>query len=66
MLKVFNDVIGMEFGLDKCTNATFIKGRSTSMSEIKLDESTNIREVDREFPCKYLFQDEGKKYSIER
>ena len=62
MLKIFSGDIRMEFGLEK----TFIKERSTSMSEIKLDESTNIREVDREFPCKYLFQDEGKKYSIER
>ena len=41
----FSDDIGMEFGLDKCEKATFIRGRLTSKSEIKLDEDTSIREL---------------------
>lgn len=56
MLKIFSGDIRMEFGLEK----TFIKERSTSMSEIKLDESTNIRELDQENIHKYLGIDEGK------
>ena len=41
---VFSNDIGMEFDLDKCAKATFIRGRLTLTSEIKLDESTNIME----------------------
>ena len=47
-VKEFSDDIGMEPGLDKCEKATFIRGRLTSTSEIKLNEDTSIRELDQE------------------
>ena len=34
--KISDDSIGMEFGLDKCAKVTFIRGRLTSTSEIKV------------------------------
>ena len=55
----FSDDIGMEFGLDKCAKATFIRGRLTSMSEIKLNEDTSIKELYQEETYKYLGIDEG-------
>lgn len=42
--KIFSNDIGMELGLDKCAKATFIRGRITLTSEIKLNESTCIME----------------------
>ena len=42
-VKKFSDDVGMKFGLDKFANATFIRGRLTSTSEIKLNEDTSIR-----------------------
>ena len=44
-VKKFSDDIGMEFGLYKCAKTTFIRGRLTSTSEIKLNEDTSIREL---------------------
>ena len=49
----------MEFGLDKCAKATFIRGRLTSTSEVKLNEDTSIRELDQEETYKYLGIYEG-------
>ena len=47
-VKKFSDDIDMEFGLDKCAKPTFIRGRLTSTSEIKLSEDTSIRQLDQE------------------
>ena len=58
-VKKFSEDIGMEFGLDKCAKATFIRGRLTSTSEIKLNEDISIRELDQEETYKYLGIDEG-------
>ena len=58
-VKKFSDDIGMEFGLDRCAKATFIRGRLTSTSEIKLNEDTSIRELDQEETYKYLGTDEA-------
>ena len=58
-VKKFSDDIGMEFGLDKCAKATFIRGRLTSTSKIKLDEDANLRELDQEETYKYLGIDES-------
>ena len=57
-VKKFSDDIGMEFGLYKCAKATFIRGRLTSMGEIKLNEDTSIRKLDLEGTYKYLGIDE--------
>ena len=58
-VKKFSGDTGMEFGLDKCAKATFIRGRLTSTSQIKLNEDTSIRELDQEETYKYLGIDEG-------
>ena len=42
-VKEFSADIGLEFGLDKYAKATFIRGRITSTSEIKLNEDASIR-----------------------
>ena len=51
--KKLSDSIGMQFGLDKCAKATFIRGGLTSTSEIKLNEDTSIRKFDQEETNKY-------------
>ena len=38
-VKIFSKDIGTKYGLDKCAKSIFIRGRLTSTSEIKLDES---------------------------
>ena len=47
-VKTFSDDIGMEFSLDKCAKAIFVRGRLGSTIEIKLNEDTSIRELDQE------------------
>ena len=44
----------MEFGLDKCAKATFIRGRLTSKRNIKLNEDTSIRKLGQDETNKYL------------
>ena len=58
-VKKFSDNIDMEFGLDKCAKATFIRGRLTSTSEIRFNEDTSIRELDQDETYKYLGIDDG-------
>ena len=53
-LKIFRDDIGLQFSLDKSAKATFIRRRWTSASEIKLNGSTSIRELDQEVTYRYL------------
>ena len=40
-----SDDIGMEFGLDKCTKATFSKGKLTRTTTVKLNIDTTICEL---------------------
>ena len=49
----------MEFGLDKCAKATFIKGKLTKTSNIVLNQDTAIKELDQEGTYKYLGINEG-------
>ena len=44
----------MEFGLDKCTKATFKKGRLADSSNIELDLNTVIQDLEQEGTSKYL------------
>ena len=53
-VKTFSDDIGMEFGLDKCAKATFIRGRLTSTRKIKLSEDTSIRKLGQDETNIYL------------
>ena len=57
-VKQFSDDIGMEFGLDKCAKASFIKGKFTRTTAVELDIDTAIRELDQEETYKYLGIDE--------
>ena len=49
----------MEFGLDKCAKATFIKGKLTKTSNIVLNQDTAMKELDQEGTYKYLGINEG-------
>ena len=59
IIKIFSDDIKMEFGLDKCTKATVIKGKLTKTSNIVLNQDTAIKELDQEGTYKYLGINEG-------
>ena len=59
IIKIFSNDIKMEFGLDKCTKATFIKGKLTRTSDIVLNQDTAIKELDREGTYNYLGINEG-------
>ena len=53
-MKQFSDDIGMEFRLDKCAKATFIKSKLTRATAAELDIGTTIRKLDQEETCKCL------------
>ena len=59
IIKIFSDDIKMEFGLDKYSKATFIKGKLTKTSNIVLNQDTAIKELDQEGTYKYLGINEG-------
>ena len=58
-VKQFSNDICMDFGLDKCAKATFLRGRLAKTSSISLDPDTTIRELDPEEMYKYLGVNEG-------
>ena len=58
-VKQFIDDICMEFRLDRCAKATFIKGKFTRTTAVELDIDTTICELDQEKTYKYLGIDEG-------
>ena len=58
-VKQFRDDIGIEFGLDKCAKASFIKGKITRATAVELDIDTTIRELDQDETYKYLGIDGG-------
>ena len=53
-VKTSTDDIGMTYGLDKCSKASFIRGKLKSTSLIVLDIDTKIKELDQEETYKYL------------
>jgi len=59
-VKTFTDDIKMEFGLDKCAKATFLRGKLTKTSDIVLDDENIIQEIDQEETYKYLGVHEGE------
>ena len=59
IIKIFNDNITIEFGLDKCAKTTFIKGKWTKTSNIVLNQDTAVKELDQEGAFKYLGINEG-------
>lgn len=55
----FSKDICMEFGLDKCAKATFVKGKLKESDSIIVDLETAIKELDPESSYKYLGVNEG-------
>lgn len=55
----FSKDIHMQFGLDKCAKAAFIKGRLKTKENIELDESTSIKALEQHEVYKYLGIDEN-------
>ena len=49
----------MEFGLDKCAKASFVRGKLQKTSSINLDIDTAIRDLDPEEAYKYLGVNQG-------
>ena len=47
-IKSFSDDIIRDFGLDKCTKATFKRGRLADSSNIELDVNTIIQDLNQE------------------
>ena len=58
-VKEFSNDIGMEFGLDKCAKASFVRGKLQKTSSINLDIDTAIRDLDPEETYRYLGVNEG-------
>ena len=58
-VKEFSNDIDMEFGLDKCAKASFVRGKFQKTSSINLDIGTVIRDLDPEGTYKYLGVNEG-------
>ena len=58
-VKKFIDDINMDFGLEKCAKATFIKGKLTTWQSVQLDINTTIKNLESGQAYKYLGIDEG-------
>ena len=58
-VKEFSKDICMDFGLDKCAKATFVKGKLQNSTAINLDFDTTIKELNSEESYKYLGVNEG-------
>lgn len=53
-VKEFSVDIHMEFGLEKCSKATFQKGKLVSSQNIEIDEASTIKALDQHEVYKYL------------
>ena len=65
IMNTFSDDIKMEFGLDKCAKATFIKGKLTKTSNIVVNQTITIQELYQEGTYKYLgiYESDGIQHS---
>ena len=59
IVKTFSDDIKMEFGLEKCAQATFKRGRLTKTTDLELEVNTVIEELEQESTYKYLGVSKG-------
>ena len=59
IVKQISDDISMEFGLDKCVKATFLRGKLLNAKNITLDTTTIIKDLQLEESYKYLGVTEG-------
>ena len=58
-VKKFSDDSGMSFGLDKCTKATFKRGKLTRTTSVELDRNTVIKDLKQKEVHKYFGIDES-------
>ena len=54
IVKGFSDDIGTQFGLSKCAEATFKRGKLEKSDHVWLDEETMIKDLEQEKVYKYL------------
>ena len=59
IVKQFSDDIGMTFVLEKCTKASFKRGKLVSTGNIEISDDTAIQELNQEEVYKYLCVDES-------
>ena len=59
-MKNVSDDIKMEFGLDKCTKASFKRGKKVSAEGIPLNNNQVIEDLDQAETYKYLGMEEGE------
>ena len=59
IVKQFSADIRMEFGLDKCTKATFFGGKLMKAKNMTLDTATVVKDLEPEESYKYLGVTEG-------
>ena len=59
IVKGFSDDISMEFGLSKCTKATFKRGKLEKSDRVQLDEETMIKDLELEKVYKNLGLDKS-------
>lgn len=66
LVKQFSDDINMEFGLNKCAKATFIKVKLQRSQNFKIDINAAIRLLDQPDVNKYLKmgENETRKHEI--
>lgn len=58
-MKTFSSDMKMEFGLEKCAKATLKRDRLTITSNIHIDNSVTIKELEQERTYTYLGVNEG-------
>ena len=58
-VKTFSDDIKMEFRLDKCVKASFVRGKLTVKENIQIDIDTTIKKLEPEKSYKYLSINDG-------
>ena len=56
----------MDFGLKKCPEATFLKGKLTTWQNVQLDINTTIKDLEPGEAYKYLEWMKEMAYSIQK
>ena len=59
-VKHISDDTKIEFGLDKCTKATFKRGKKVQAEDIQLNDNQVIQDLEQSETYKYLGMEEGE------